>query len=165
MKATRRMKRMGRSKKSLPGMNLTSLMDVFTILVFFLLVNSSSSEVLENPKEIELPSSVVEAKPPETAVIMVSNTQILVQGQPVISYDEVINRKKDAIVEISQKLQEIRENVIGVNTKTIAESGKVTILSDRKIPFKALRKIMSSCTLAGYEKIFLAVIQKASQHK
>ena len=53
MKNTRRMKRMGRNrKKKLPALNLTSLMDVFTILVFFLLVNSSNSEVLEPPKKI-----------------------------------------------------------------------------------------------------------------
>jgi hypothetical protein len=47
-------------------------MDVFTILVFFLLFHSSGSDVLEAPKQIKLPDSVVEAKPRETVVIMVS---------------------------------------------------------------------------------------------
>jgi len=54
---------MGRSRKKLSGLNLVSLMDVFTILVFFLLANSSSNEVLTTPKQIKLPDSVVEAKP------------------------------------------------------------------------------------------------------
>ncbi|MGD8558686.1 MAG: biopolymer transporter ExbD [Gammaproteobacteria bacterium] len=164
MKSTRRMNRMARSRKrKLPGLNLTSLMDVFTILVFFLLVNSSNSQVLDPPKKISLPSSVVETKPKETAVIMVSENEVLVQGEPVITVEDIIKSKQDAIVEISNKLQEIQKNIIGISTKSIAESRQVTILSHKTVPFKVLRKVMSSCTFAGYEKVSLAVIQKASQ--
>ena len=164
MKNTRRMKRMGRNrKKRLPALNLTSLMDVFTILVFFLLVNSSNSEVLEPPKRITLPDSVVETKPKETAVIVVSQDQVTVQGETVALIDEIIASKQDAIVGISNKLEELKKNVIGISTKTVSESREVTILSHKTVPFKVLRKVMSSCTFAGYEKISLAVIQKASQ--
>lgn len=164
MKSSRRMKRMARNrKKKLPGMNLTSLMDVFTILVFFLLVNSSNSEVLEPPKQIELPTSVVETKPKETPVIVVSGEAITVQGEVVALFDEVVNSKQDAILGISNKLEELKKNVIGVSTQAISKSREVTILSHKTVPFKVLRKVMSSCTFAGYEKISLAVIQKASQ--
>lgn len=163
MKSTRRMKRMERNhKKKLPGMNLTSLMDVFTILVFFLLVNSGS-ETLEPPKDIKLPTSVVELKPRETPVIIVAHEGVLVQGEKVSTIEEIIASKQDAIIEISNKLASIKDNVIGISTKTIADSAEVTILSDKTVPFKVLRKIMSSCTFAGYEKISLAVIQKAKQ--
>jgi biopolymer transport protein ExbD len=77
--------------------------------------------------------------------------------------DDIVASKQDAIVGISNKLQEMKSNVIGVSTKAVAESREVTILSDKRVPFKVLRKVMSSCTFAGYEKISLAVIQKASQ--
>jgi biopolymer transport protein ExbD len=164
MKATRRMKRMGRNRKRrLPGLNLTSLMDVFTILVFFLLVNSSSSEVLAPPKNITLPDSVVETKPKETVVILVTEETIMVQGEVVVTVKDVANSKQDAIIEISNKLESVKQNVIGVSTKTVAKSREVTILSHKKVPFKVLRKVMSSCTYAGYENISLAVIQKAKQ--
>jgi len=164
MKSTRRMKRMGRSRKrKLPALNLTSLMDVFTILVFFLLVNSSNSEVLEPPKKITLPDSVVELKPKETAVIVVSENEVSVQGEIVALVEDIIKSKQDAIVGISNKLEDIKKNVIGISTKTVSESREVTILSHKTVPFKVLRKVMSSCTFAGYEKISLAVIQKASQ--
>ena len=162
MKNTRRMKRINHKKK-LPAMNLTSLMDVFTILVFFLLVNSAASEVLEPPKKITLPDSVVETKPNETAVIIVSEKEVTVQGEVVALVDEIINSKQDAILGISNKLEEMKKNVIGISTKTISESREVTILSHKTVPFKVLRKVMSSCTYAGYEKVSLAVIQKASQ--
>lgn len=164
MKSTRRMKRMERNhKRKMPGMNLTSLMDVFTILVFFLLVNSSNSQVLDPPKKIALPTSVVETKPAETAVVMVSEDAVLVQGQPVIKLSDVIASKKEVIPEITEKLKQVKKNVIGVSTKTIAESDKVTILSHKTIPFKVLQKVMSSCTVAGYGTINLAVIQKAAK--
>ena len=164
MKNTRRMKRMARNhKKRIPAMNLTSLMDVFTILVFFLLVNSAASEVLEPPKKIVLPDSVVETKPTETAVILVSDEAVLVQGEAVISISDLVAAKQENIPEISEKLKEIKSNVIGVSTKAVAESNKVTILSHKTIPFKVLQKVMTSCTVAGYGNINLAVFQKASQ--
>ena len=97
MKNTRRIRRMSRNKKKLAGLNLTSLMDVFTILVFFLLFNSSASEVLESPREIKLPDSVVEAKPRETVVIMVSPEVVLVQGEAVISTPELLESGHETI--------------------------------------------------------------------
>jgi len=166
MKKSRRIKRMERAhKKKLPGMNLTSLMDVFTILVFFLLVNSSNSEVLEPPKKITLPDSVVETKPKETPVIVVSSESVTVQGEVVAMTEEIINSKQDAILGISNKLEEMKRNIIGVSTQAITKSREVTILSDKSVPFKVLRKVMSSCTYAGYEKISLAVFQKANQQE
>jgi len=165
MKTSRRIKRMGKAgKMKVPAMNLTSLMDVFTILVFFLLVNSSNSEVLTQPKQITLPDSIVETKPRETVVIMVTLDNVMVQGQPVVAYKSVLESKQDAIVEISNQLRDLKKNVIGVSTKAVAESNEVTILSHKTVPFKVLKKVMSSCTFAGYEKISMAVIQKASQN-
>ena len=164
MKTSRRIKRMGRvTEKKIPAMNLTSLMDVFTILVFFLLVNSSNSEVLTQPKQITLPDSVVETKPRETVVIMVTMENIMIQGVPVVSYSSVLSSKQDAIVEISNKLRDVKKNVIGASTKAVSASNEVTILSHKTVPFRVLKKVMSSCTFAGYEKISMAVIQKASQ--
>lgn len=165
MKNSRRMKRMSRSKGKVSGLNLTSLMDVFTILVFFLLFNSSSSEVLQNPKEIKLPDSVAELKPRETVVVFISEKQILVQGEPVANTQSVLQSKGDVVVEIRDRLTELKQNLIGVSTKAVAESKEVTVLADKKIPFKLLKKVMSTCSSAGYGKISLAVIQKSSQEK
>ena len=163
MRKTRRIRRMARNRKKVSGLNLTSLMDVFTILVFFLLVNSSSSEVLDQPKQITLPDSVVEAKPRETVVIMVSPETVLVQGETVASTAELLESDAQLVEMITARLEQLDRNVIGINTQKIAESKEVTILADKTIPFKVLKKIMSTCTDSGYGKISLAVIQKASQ--
>lgn len=163
MKQTRRIKRMTRRNRKVQGMNLTSLMDVFTILVFFLLTNSSSEQQIDPPKEIELPDSVVEAKPKENVVIMVSENAVLVQGRVVANTQDILNSKEQIIVPVANRLIAIKKTVIGVSTKAVAESKEVTILAHKTIPFKVLKKIMGTCSGAGYTKISLAVIQKASQ--
>ena len=163
MRDSRRMRRMGRNRKKVSGLNLTSLMDVFTILVFFLLANSGSNEVLSPPKQIKLPDSVVESKPRETVVILVNPDAVLVQGEAVIGTSELLASKKETVAAITERLGQLQRNVIGISTKTIVESQEVTILSDKTIPFSVLKKIMSSCTLSGYGKISLAVNQKAAK--
>jgi len=164
MRNSRRIKRMSRNKKKVAGLNLTSLMDVFTILVFFLLFHSSSgSEALEAPKQIKLPDSVVETKPRETVVIMVSPEAVLVQGEAVMSTLDLLDAGNETVTEITERLKQLERNIIGISTKTIAASKEVTILADRSIPFRALKKIMSTCTGSGYGRISLAVIQKAAQ--
>jgi biopolymer transport protein ExbD len=163
MKVSRRMKRMSRNKKKVASLSLVSLMDVFTILVFFLLSNSSSNEVLSNPKEIALPNSVVESKPRETIVIFVSSKVILFQGEIIMKTSVALSSKKEIIIALREKLLKHKQKAIGTSEKAVIDSKEVTLLADKKIPFKLLKKIMSTCTSAGYGKISLAVIQKSSQ--
>lgn len=154
---------MGRNKKKVQTLNLTSLMDVFTILVFFLLFHSSGGEAVEAPKQIKLPESVVETKPRETVVIMVTPEVVIVQGKAVISTIELLEAKDETILEITEGLKLLERNIIGISTKTAVGSKEVTILADKSIPFSALKKIMSTCTGSGYGRISLAVIQKAAK--
>jgi len=163
MKENRRMKRMSRGSKGVAssGLNLVSLMDVFTILVFFLLVNSSSSDVMEPPKNIKLPDSIVEAKPRETVIVMITPQEILVQGEPVITTQEVVDSKTAIIEAVKERLLLQQKKVIGISTKTVAQSKEVTVLAHRTVPFHLMKKVMASCTSAGYGKISLAVVQKA----
>ncbi len=162
MKNTRRIKRMSRNRVTLTKMNLTSLMDVFTILVFFLLVNSATTEVLETPKQITLPASVVEEKPRETVVIFISASEVTVQGVPVVLVEEILAMAGQDIAPIGERLAEVSSNIIGLKTRIVAESQEVTILADRSVPFSVVKKVMSTCTSQGFGRISLAVLQKAS---
>ena len=161
MKNTRRMKRMSRNRLAVPKMNLTSLMDVFTILVFFLLVNSASNEVLETPKQITLPASVVEEKPRETVVIFVSTVEVTVQGESVVLVADILATEGQNIAAIGERLAQVNNNIIGIKTQAVAESREVTILVDRTVPFRVVKRVMSTCTSEGFGRISLAVLQKA----
>ena len=163
MRNSRRIKRMSRNRVKITKMNLTSLMDVFTILVFFLLVNSGSVELLEAPKNITLPEARVESKPRETVVIFVSAVDVLVQGEMVARVDDILEEREGTIEPINARLAELKENVVGPSTLAIAGSQEVTILADKSVPFVVIRKIMSTCTDEGFENVSLAVIQKPSQ--
>ena len=163
MNSSRRIARMTRNKRAVPKLNLAPLMDVFTVLVFFLMVNSASVETLQQPKQISLPESVVEAKPRDTVVIYVSRDEVLVQGVPVARVADIQATENVEIEPISVRLAELSESVIGLSTQTVADSLEVTILADKSIPFSVLKKIMATCTGQGYTRVSLAVVQRAEQ--
>jgi biopolymer transport protein ExbD len=154
---------MSRNRVKIPKINLTSLMDVFTILVFFLLVNTGAVEVMEAPKNMTLPEARVDTKPRETVVIFVSPEDVLVQGKIVASVADILDGESEMVEPITSRLAELRDNIVGPSTLAVAGSQEVTILADKSVPFLVIRKIMSACTGEGYENVSLAVIQKASQ--
>ncbi len=163
MRNTRRIKRMSRNRGKVAKMNLTALMDVFTILVFFLLVNSGSVEVMEAPKTVVLPESTVESKPRETVVIFVSEVEVIVQGKLVMQVADIIDSPGFTLEPIANRLAELQGIVIGRSTQITAKSQEVTILADKAVPFNVVQKIMTTCTGQGYYQVSLAVIQKPSK--
>lgn len=163
MRNTRRIKRMSRNRVKITKMNLTSLMDVFTILVFFLLVNSGSVEVLDAPREVTLPEAQVETKPRETVVIFISPEEILVQGESAGLVEDVLTGDDVPLNNVRVRLAEIKGNIIGTRTLTVAASQEVTILADKSVPFTVVKQVMSACTGEGYENVSLAVVQKGAQ--
>ena len=122
---------MARNRKTAFKLDLTSIMDIFTTLVFFLLVNQSGTEVLEAPKNITLPASTTENKPRETVVIFISPSDVTVQGESVVTPDAVMAAETTNIPPIAARLSQLRSQVIGTSTKAIADSQEVTILADR----------------------------------
>ena len=164
MRESRRIKRMSRNRKIVTKMNLTSLMDVFTILVFFLLVNSGSVEVLDAPKEVKLPESMAQEKPRETVVIFISPDEILVQGELVAYTADILASSDSAVVApITARLAELSDSAVGPATQSISKSQEVTILADKSVPFAVIKRVMTTCTGEGYSQVSLAVVQKASQ--
>ena len=163
MRNSRRIKRMGRNRVKIGKMNLTSLMDVFTILVFFLLVNSGSVELVQSPKDVKLPESFEESKPRETVVISVSPEDVIVQGRLVAKVADILEGKEASLAPLGARLAELKENIVGPATLNVAESQEVTILADKSVPFIVVRMVMSACTDEGYENVSLAVIQKPTQ--
>ncbi len=152
-------------KKRFTGLNLVALMDIFTILVFFLLVNSSDVEVLPTTKGLKLPESVAKKKPEETLVIMVNDENILVRGKKVASVASVIDSPSLVIEPLKSELDYHWQRSFnkGKASKQSTAAREITIMGDKEIPFKLLKKVMVTCTRANYTKISLAVLKKARQ--
>jgi len=161
MKMSRRARRMQRHhkrKKSTVAFNMVSLMDIFTILVFFLLVSSSDVEELQNSKNIRLPESSAEKKPKQTLVVMVNSESIIVKGRKVASVTDIINNNEAIILPLQTELEYLANKTRAANPgKKFV--GEITIMGDRKIPYRLLKKIMVTCAKTGYSKLSLAVNQ------
>jgi biopolymer transport protein ExbD len=157
------MKRMSRNRARVASIPLTSLMDVFTTLVFFLVVNQGATEVLETPNQITLPDSSAEERPRETVVIFVSAEEVTVQGEAVVRVADILASDRQDVAPIAERLAALSEKVIGLKTHVVAESREVTILADKSVPFSVVKKVMSTCTSQGYARISLAVMQKESE--
>jgi len=143
------------------GLNLISLMDIFTILVFFLLVNSQDVETLPNAKDLQLPESYADQKARENVVIVVTDDAILVQGKVVAKMDDVIRQKGVVIAGLENALRLQTERMLRKETLASINDREVTIMGDRELPYNLLKKVMASCTAADYGQISLAVLQKS----
>ena len=163
MNQSRRAQRMERHHRRSGGrsaINLVSLMDIFTILVFFLLVNSSDGEVLPTHKSVELPESVSEEKPRTTVVVMVSGENILVHGKVVASVAQLLKQPEATSPQLRQALDDINSRALRKDTSADMSRREATIMGDRDIPYRLLKKVMATCTEAGFGRISLAVLQK-----
>ncbi|MCZ6808270.1 MAG: biopolymer transporter ExbD [Proteobacteria bacterium] len=161
VRAQRMERRHERGKKGV-ALNLVALMDIFTILVFFLLVNSSDVETLPNAKDIQLPQSIAEEKAKESVVILISEEDILVQGSPVAKVADVLKLKGNDIPQLRQALLSQNDRVMRRESQDDIADREVTIMGDKDIPYRLLKKVMATCTMADYGRISLAVLQKSS---
>lgn len=162
MAMSRRAARMERKhkKSQVPGLNLVSLMDIFTILVFFLLVNSSDVETLQSNKAVQLPESIAEQKPRENVIVMITESAILVQGEETVTLAAIEEANTSVIPELKSELQAQVERLISKAGENDRESREVTIMGDKSIPYRVLKKVMATCTDADYGRLSLAVMQR-----
>jgi len=142
-----------RDRSRAGSLNLVSLMDIFTILVFFLMVNSSDVEILETSAAIKLPDSIAEQRPEERLVIQVSQEALIVQGRQVADLTDLAD---DPAPEIARLRDALLDYVSAA--EAVPEGGfQVTIMGDHELPYWLLKRIMSTCQGADFARISLAV--------
>jgi biopolymer transport protein TolR len=157
-----RMERHHKRHKRKAALNLVSLMDIFTILVFFLLVNSGHVEVLPSTRDVRLPESIAEQRARETVVVLITDDEVLVQGQPVGRVEDLLASGDLVIPALKTALQKQTDRVLREEAKADVENREVTIMGDKAIPYRLLKKVMATCTDADYGRVSLAVLQKSS---
>jgi biopolymer transport protein ExbD len=164
MKESRRAKRMQRHhkrNKTAVALNMVSLMDIFTILVFFLLVSAADQESLPSMKDIKLPEATSEAKPKTNIVILVSNDKIMIQGRDVVKVSRALRGRDAVIPELLAALnQEAAKKIQRVKDEKIVKKRGITIMGDKEIPYVLLKKIMLTCASTDFTNISLAVLTK-----
>lgn len=153
----KRAARMARNQSGL-DMNLVALIDIFTILIFFLM-SSTGIEVLTNSKAVKLPDSIAEKAPRQTIVVAVSDTDIVVDGRRVASVAEATALQDDLIPGLKAELDLLASRqVVGADKDASAKA--VTIMGDKNIPYSLLRKVMYTSARANFTEIAFAVNRK-----
>jgi len=141
------------------GLNLVSLMDIFTILVFFLLVNSGTQQ-LPSSKDMSLPTSVAKKVPKETLTLAITRDAVLLNGHKIVDIKTALRSNEPDLAELKNALlvQAANRLFIEVNKE---QGHAITILGDENIPYELLRKILATCRQANYNRIAFAAFQQA----
>jgi biopolymer transport protein ExbD len=146
--------------QTMVDMNLVSLIDVFTILIFFLLSNTGGVETLPSPKAVQLPESLAQKVPSETVVVVVSGTEILVDGRKVAMVSDVLGEDGDLINGLKDELDLLQSHRQVLRKDNEAQSRQITIMGDKDIPYRLLRKIMYTSARANFSDVSFAVRQR-----
>lgn len=159
MNQSRRASRMKRhhKRRSVAALSLTSMMDIFTILVFFLLVNSGTEQQLPSNQSVELPQSLAQQLPKDALIVMVSKDDIIVQGHSIMKASAAEAASDDILKPLLVELKQQASNRL---TQSTEERNPAIVMGDKAIPYKLLRKIMYTLSEASYTDISLAVMKK-----
>jgi biopolymer transport protein TolR len=144
-------------------MNLVALIDVFTILIFFLLSSASGVETLVSPKAVELPLANSIQAPKDTVVLVIAGDEILADGRRVALVSEAMASAEDLIPGLKAELDVLasRQAVRAENRERLAAEGQaVTIMADKTVPYQLLRKVMATCARANFSDVSFAVRQR-----
>jgi biopolymer transport protein TolR len=153
----KRAARKQRNKQQL-DLNLVSLIDIFTILIFFLLSSASEVETLPSFKSVKLPESTADTQPRETIVVTISGAEIIVDGRKVADVADVMRSNNDVIAPLKAELELLSKRQV-IREKNQASKAAITIMGDKDISYRLLRKVMVTSARANFTDVSFAVRQ------
>ncbi|HEX7510169.1 MAG TPA: biopolymer transporter ExbD [Chitinivibrionales bacterium] len=166
MPARQSVRRRGRNRgNATVKLNITSMIDMFTLMVVFLLQNYSSQGQLVTPAEgLTLPKSSIEKMAKEALNVKVSQKNIMVENSIVVDPDhfQALSAQKDFMIDplfkvLSKYSEESKKSAAMFKTEF---SGKISIQGDVEIPYNILTRVMYTCGQAGYPNMNLIVYRK-----
>lgn len=131
-------------------LNIVSLIDVFAILVFYLLANALDPDVLPVPSALRLAESEARQPPQPTLSIALGEREIRLDGR-------LVSRAEEGLAASPREIAELRSALRAVGPPSGRE---ISIVADRRLPFRVLHQVMSTCAEARYAHVSLAVVEK-----
>ncbi|MBK9294701.1 MAG: biopolymer transporter ExbD [Oligoflexia bacterium] len=127
------------------SLSLTSMVDMFAILVIFLLVNSSTvSQWIEVSQGIELPKASKTDQPKQAVTLQISMSTLFGEQKALAKTADII--KMGSIDPLIQWLK-----------KQSKKEGYVNLVAHEKVPFGVIKRVIATCQDSGFSKINLAV--------
>ena len=160
----RKWRRDAHTKHRPESLRLTSMMDILTVLLLFLLKSFVvEGEVVTPAPGVELPSSSAETPPEASLVIAISGDAILLGNELITTISEVLARGDLLIPELDERLDAAYRRIeeIAQRRGEEAPEGKITIQADRAMEFQLLQRVMYTCNFSGFDEVALAVLQES----
>lgn len=144
-------------------LNLVALMDIFTILVFFLLLNTGESQKIENAKFVNLPDATSGIEPSNQLLIYISQEKVWLGDKEITSVEEVM-KAPDALIEpLNKALLEHKAAIPEIQEYEKRNGLSITIMGDKTVSYELLKSIMVTCQESDFRNISLAVNQVVSE--
>ncbi len=150
------------------NLNITALMDILTVLLFFLVKSFTSSSLsTQPPDDVHLPTAKIKGEAEESVVVSLSGRELRANGILVaqLSQGQFANRDiasdQRTIVPLQIYLREEakkRMGVFGKETGTFFSQGKLLIQADQNLPFGILKHLFHTATVSGYADYQFVVI-------
>jgi biopolymer transport protein ExbD len=155
----------GNRPKKKPSFELrvTSLLDMFTILLVFLLKSfSAEGQMVTNSDDLRLPESTSEKTPRSAPIISVTREWIILDDKPVVKIDDVKTNGDLLIKPLHDGLQQARDvaEKLGAMDERLGFHGTVDIMGDRDASFAVIKRVMYTCGRVGFNNMLLAVYKK-----
>jgi len=146
--------------KMVATLNLTSLMDIFTILLIFLLVNNNNAAKLPEDQDIQLPESTAQELPNDVLIIQVSATNVIIDGRKIADTQAVKVQEERTVDALVEELKFRASRALAINPE---DEREVMIQADRDVPYAVIKKLMRSCMETPYTKVAFAVLKVAEE--
>lgn len=161
---------MDRRSPSSFKIQITSMVDMFVILLVFLLKSYSTSPVNITPKQgMTLPESTSLIEPVDVVKLIVAEDGVFVEDKKVLdlekgrvpasaedkndpSFLRPLFEALDAHAKHAKEISKVNE--------AFEFDGKVLMQADRELPYEVLQKVMYTSMMAGYADVKLAVAAK-----
>lgn len=178
------LKRSSKKREVTATLSLTAMVDMFTVLVIFLLQNySATGEVIFIPKDVTLPKAAQTKELKPAVVVTISSKEVLIDKNPIVTFEQVKGQtewmieplrvklveamakaRSDHEGKIQQKLRDVVDTARGDREIDPNAWSKVTVQADKGIDFLTVKKVMYTVTEAGAGEINFAVTKQKDQN-
>ena len=139
-----------------PTLNLVALMDIFTILVFFLMVNSSHAGVMEGESSMKLPAAYSDKVAGPTLKMTIINNTLFLQGRQIARLDG-LDLTAESIPALRTELDYQATKSAIMSQEEEALGRPITLFADESVPYEVLRLVLATCASTDYRNVSLAV--------
>ncbi len=131
---------------------LTSLIDVMTILLVFLIQNfSSEGQLVTASDNLTLPMSSIQTNPEMMVTVSITTDAVLVGGEKIVDLSVFAEESEYIIPELLEAME--REQ-----SKSLSPT--MMLQADKELPFNIIKRVAFTCNRAGFSDFSILVFQE-----